>query len=206
MITTTTRTEVYNGSGSAGPFTIPFPFPANSDITAAIRVGTGGAQLLTEGADYTLSGSGYFTNGGTIALTLPLAIGTTLTVTRMLTVTQPTKFRDLGAFFPQIHEQALDRLCMIIQQLQDQVENVEISTGSGISLPPTVVDTTLGNVTVPLPASGTVVFINGGDMGHSLILEPSVPGQTIMHQPQIILDVFNESITLSLVGMNWYKI
>jgi hypothetical protein len=54
-------------------------------------------------------------------------------------LTQPTSIRNQGAFFPEIHENVFDRLTMIDQQQQEQLDrSLHIPSGSSVStvLPP----------------------------------------------------------------------
>lgn len=47
--------------------------------------------------------------------------GNTVVIRRVLTETQLTSIRNQGAFFPEIHEDALDKLTMLVQQASDLI-------------------------------------------------------------------------------------
>ncbi|MDT8419339.1 MAG: hypothetical protein RQ754_02820 [Desulfuromonadales bacterium] len=124
-VLSTTSSQRFHGSGSTGPFTFSWRFLANSDIkvyriaepneadpTSEARV------LLIEGTDYTLSGAGGYT-GGSLSLTSALAEGEDLLVKRRTPKLQVTDIRNQGNnFFPEVHEDAFDRLTMMLQDLE----------------------------------------------------------------------------------------
>lgn len=207
MITSTNASADFIGNGTTGPFDITFPFPANSDITVVTQIGTESPITLTEGTDYTLTGSGYFTDGGSITLTLPLAVGTTMTVSRNLSITQPVKFRDLGAFFPQIHEQAIDRLAMICQQLNENFNNMVYSVETAASGSETFVftDATGGEATVELPASGRVTVVKTDSSANDVIVVPPA-GMTILGGAEYRLTAQDEYATFKDNSTNYQKI
>lgn len=103
------------GSGTPGPFSFAMRFFENSEITAQKQDSDRVVTTLAEGVDYTLSGA-LLPTGGVLTLTENLNTGESLIVSRTLALDQPTSIRNQGAFFPEIHEDEFDRLCMQIQQ------------------------------------------------------------------------------------------
>ncbi|MCV5663440.1 hypothetical protein OFN50_30935, partial [Escherichia coli] len=65
--------------------------------------------------DYTVTNAGSY-NGGNVVLTAPLASGWKISIARELEPTQETDLRNQGKFFPEVHEDAFDKLTMLIQQ------------------------------------------------------------------------------------------
>lgn len=51
-----------------------------------------------------------------MVLTSPLAIGWQISIARELAPTQETDLRNQGKFFAEVHEDAFDKLTMLIQQ------------------------------------------------------------------------------------------
>lgn len=106
------------GSGSTGPFSFPFRFFSNEDVTV-IKSSSSGPETLSEGVHYALAGAGLHT-GGSVTLNTALADGERLTVLRTPAPVQETSFRNQGGFFPETHEDALDYQTMVIQSLDEK--------------------------------------------------------------------------------------
>lgn len=105
----------YAGAGLAGPFPVTFRFLDNSHLQ--IVQATGLVQnTLTLNVDYTVTGAGA-SAGGTVTLTTVLPFGQTLTINRNVPITQLTDYVQSDSFPAQSHEDALDKLTMIDQQL-----------------------------------------------------------------------------------------
>lgn len=75
------------------------------------------STLLTLNVDYTITGLGL--PQSTVTETVATPTGSTLLLLRRLPMTQETRFRNQGAFFASLHEDALDLAAMRDQQLQD---------------------------------------------------------------------------------------
>lgn len=123
VATNVSKTQ-FLGSGSAGPFTFNFRFFANSEINVVKTSSLGVETTLTEGTGYTLTGAGSQAGGSLILMTV-LESGETLEVIRTIPLTQPTSLRNQAAFFPEIHEDAFDRMLMQIQQVDTYVKDLE---------------------------------------------------------------------------------
>lgn len=107
----------YLGNSIATDFAFPFRIFQSSDLTVTLRTPSNVETVLVEGVDYTVYGVNQPT-GGLILLPLSLVTGYTLTLERVLTLTQPTDYRNQGQLLPETIEDELDRGCMIDQQLQ----------------------------------------------------------------------------------------
>lgn len=206
-VSTTTGRATFNGSGSTGPFTFSFGFRNNSDIVVTRIDPTGVRSTLTETSDYTLTGAGSST-GGSITLIAALATGYRLEARRILSFVQSTAFRNLGAFFPEMHEDAFDYLTWLIQQVNDTVTATSTIILSGAGAAPTVTnaDATSGPVAVSLPASGEVIILKADNTANAVTVQCGTAGQTVMRQTSVDLTVQDESIHLLLVGTDWKKI
>jgi hypothetical protein len=121
------------GTGGVGPFYFNFPFLSNRDILATRVDLAGNPALLVEGNDYTLTGAGT-DNGGQITLTSALLTGYQLVIARILDLTQPTILPDGGPFFASTHEKALDRLAMLIQQIDEKASR-GLRSRTGLAIP-----------------------------------------------------------------------
>lgn len=114
------RRYEYPGNGTAaGPFTGPKLFDADHLLAYIVNDTTGASTALIEGSDFTLEGVGLAQSS--VTLSAAHASGTTLLLLRTVPYVQDTSIRNLGKFFPEIHEDAFDKIVQMIQQLADLV-------------------------------------------------------------------------------------
>ena len=123
-ISSTTRLAQFVGSGTAATF--PFGFKAFEETDLAVmtlNVATGAITPLTLTTDYSVSlnADQDTTPGGSITLTAGnLATGANLTITTEIAELQGLDLANAGAFFPDVINQALDLLTVLVQQLAQQ--------------------------------------------------------------------------------------
>lgn len=119
-ISTTNSTAVFDGSGVTTVFPFTFPFKQDGDLKVYQKVvATGIITELTTG--FTKSGAGN-PAGGIVTFTVAPAVGIKIIVSREVALTQSTDIRNQGDFFPEVHEDAFDKLTMQIQQIAEQVD------------------------------------------------------------------------------------
>lgn len=115
----TVSTEVdhneYSGNGVTTSFPYTFRIFKKGDLVVQTVDLSENIRALTLGTDYTVTGAGKY-NGGNVVLTSPLANGWRISLSRELPVTQETDLRNQGKFFADVHEDAFDKLTMLIQQ------------------------------------------------------------------------------------------
>lgn len=118
---TTARTSV-TGTNTAGQeIAFSFPINATSDLTVITRItATGVEATLTETTDYTVSISGDI--GGTVTLVSALAITYTCHVIRATPRTQSLDLIAGDEFNNENVEEALDKLCRIVNDLQVKLD------------------------------------------------------------------------------------
>lgn len=117
-ISTTANIVVYNGNGATTTFDYAFLIPTADDVIVTY-VDTDGNATDLNPAQYSITGLGVDT-GGTVTYPLsgsPIANGTTLTIRRELALVQDTDLVNQDGFYPQVVEDALDYLTMLIQQI-----------------------------------------------------------------------------------------
>lgn len=107
----------YTGTGSAGPFTVPFPFYDASHLTVLQTDALFNQTTLT---GWTATGVGGPSGAVTLAAACP--VGSTLTILRIVPLTQITSIKNQEAFFPEVHEQEMDLLAMADQQLDEAMD------------------------------------------------------------------------------------
>ena len=113
---------VYSGNSSTLlVYTIPFVFLDNADIQVFLTAPDGTQSQLTIGTGYTLTGA-LDPSGGTLKTTVAYGSNYKLTILREVVITQNTSYTTADKFPAASHEQALDRITMILQQLDRRVK------------------------------------------------------------------------------------
>lgn len=105
----------YAGDGVTTSFVVGFPFLDATYLEVTKSDGSTDT-LLTLNTDYKVTGAGQ--QSGQVILTQPLAVGYTLTIERVVPLTQLADYVQGDAFPAETHEKALDKLTMITQQLE----------------------------------------------------------------------------------------
>ncbi|EPS8239453.1 hypothetical protein ACWNFV_000549 [Escherichia coli] len=117
----TVSTEVdhneYTGNGVTASFPYTFRVFKKSDLVVQVIDLDENITVLALDTDYTVTGAGGY-NGGNVILSKALANGYQISISRELPVTQETDLRNQGKFFAEVHEDAFDKLTMLIQQVR----------------------------------------------------------------------------------------
>jgi hypothetical protein len=159
----------------AGPFpgdgaTDDFPFTmrlfVDTDISAKLTDDdTGEITALTLGSDYTVAvNADQRTDpGGVLTMLTAPAVGETLNFTTALVATQGARLTNAGGFYPEVVENALDKLTILFQQLGiDQTRLIRAPFPETLDELPNAADRALklvgfdadGNLVVSAPTSG----------------------------------------------------
>lgn len=125
----------YAGNGVTTVFSFSFIGVAINDIVVTVTTAAGVSTVIPSNqytVDLTPAVSGQpYGLGGTVTYPLSgaaLAAGNTLTIARIVPLTQDTSFGNQGAFYPTAVEQALDYLMISLQQVSER-------QGRAISIP-----------------------------------------------------------------------
>lgn len=117
----TVSTEVdhndYTGNGVTTSFPYTFRIFKKSDLVVQVVDLNENITELILDTDYTVTGAGGY-SGGNVILMAALTNGYQISISRELPVTQETDLRNQGKFFAEVHEDAFDKLTMLIQQVR----------------------------------------------------------------------------------------
>lgn len=138
-ISTTSNQITLAGNGATTVFSFNFVGDSPSDVEV-IYTNANGAQTTIAASQYLVainpSVPGQLWGlGGTVTYPLvgsPIAAGTTLTIQRILSLTQEVDISNQGDFYPTVTERALDVLCMEIQQLAARTGQIRGTWISGV--------------------------------------------------------------------------
>lgn len=106
----------YTGNGVTTSFPYKFRIFKKTDLAVSVIDLSENITVLVLDTDYTVTNAGGY-NGGNVVLTAPLATGWQISIARELEPTQETDLRNQGKFFAEVHEDAFDKLTMLIQQV-----------------------------------------------------------------------------------------
>lgn len=136
-VPSSTSSVTYTTDGTSAIYPIPFRFLEASHIRVTTRAGAG--PEVVEVGTYTVAGAGN-PSGGTVTFSPVKAAGITVVISRNVPLTQEADYVDNDPFPAESHEDALDKLTMIAQQLKEQSDR-------SLRLP-----ITAGGVSTQLPA------------------------------------------------------
>ena len=122
-ISTTTIKNSFSGDGSTTAFTYTFPINTTSEILVIERSALGVETIKAEGTgstNYGIVNNG--AAGGIVTMVTAPADGTILILRRNTALTQETDYVANDPFPAETHEDALDKLQMQTQELQEQAD------------------------------------------------------------------------------------
>jgi hypothetical protein len=141
-ISSTSNKAQFNGSGTTGPFAFTFKVFDEGDLTVIKTDPSEVDTTLTITTDYTVSLNADQNNnpGGTVTTVATVANGYKLTVLREVDALQETDITNGGGFYPEVIENALDRLTMLAQQNAEQLERAALVPIGSTYVPSDLVD------------------------------------------------------------------
>lgn len=133
---------IFTGAGTTGPFAFKFPvFETSHIVVTKQEIATGTETVLTETTDYTVALDPVV--GGTVTLVTAITSSYKLIIQRIVPLTQETNYVENDPFPAESHEEALDKLTMITQQLKEEIDRT-------VQMPATVSDP----IEMPVPEAG----------------------------------------------------
>lgn len=131
----------YTANGTSKDFTVPFYFIYKSDLKVYRMIGDV-QELLTLDTDYTITGTpeqpdgSIYRDGGTVVMAEMPAAGTRFIILREVPLTQEADYQEGSTFPAALHELALDKLTMAVQQLEEKTDRavtVDLFSGTNPS-------------------------------------------------------------------------
>ena len=135
--------RIYTGNGVATDYDYDFKIPLAGDLAVSLFDLDGVELPQVLNTDYTVTGAGG-DNGGKVLFTVPPPNGYTILLLSDATYTQPTDFKNQGRFFPETHENAIDRAVILARQNHEE-------NGRTIKIPAHVAGV---STTLPPPVAG----------------------------------------------------
>jgi trimeric autotransporter adhesin len=131
----------FNGNGAT--FDFPFTFKVfdegDLEITLLDALGVETLQVITTNYTVALNPDQNNNPGGTATMVVAPATGEKLTILRVIDALQETDITNGGGFYPEVMENALDRVTMLSQQNQEEVDRAMqlpvSSTGVSADMP-----------------------------------------------------------------------
>ena len=135
-VSSTTTKNSYSGNASTTVFAYGFKIFSDDDITVIIRTDSTGAEVTkTKTTHYTVSGVGS-SSGGNVTFTSgnTPASGETVVLLRSTARTQLTDYTPNDPFPAASHEDALDKLTFIAQEIEEELaRSIKVSKTNTIS-------------------------------------------------------------------------
>ena len=132
VTTTSTKTGTFSCDGSVVDFPFTFPVQDQDELNVyLITAATGASTLLTRTTDYTVALVDDGASGGTVTTNETYSSDYEIVVYRDTTKTQTVALTNGGAWLPDVIETALDKMCMLLQDLWTALDQALQLTASG---------------------------------------------------------------------------
>ena len=170
-VSTTVSSVSYLANGTQTTFAYTFKIFEDSDLVVILRDAQGVETTQTLTTDYTVTSAGNDTGGNVVFGTAP-ASGNTVFIRRVLPITQTTDYVENDPFPAESHEDALDKLTMLIQQT---------GTDSDLALRFPDTDSGLGiNNVLPTVANRQSQLLSFASDGSVQVTDPASLAQSII--------------------------
>ena len=138
-VSTLTIKNSYSGNGSTTTFAYAFKIFASSEAKVYIRTtATGAESLRSEGVgstNYAVTGVGAVGGGNIVFVTAPTS-AETVVIRRLSGLQQLTDYQPADSFPAASHEDALDKLTNITQEMQEELDrSFKVSKTNSITTP-----------------------------------------------------------------------
>lgn len=208
-VASATNRVSYSGNGSSTVFAVPFYFLADSHLLVVLKSAAGVDTTQVLGTNYSVSGAGV-ESGGTVTMNVAPATGTTLTISRNVPITQETDLQPNDRLPAESLEDALDKLTMIDQQINENaIRAIKVPVSDSTTL-----STTLQ--TAAIRANKYLAFNNLGEPFATAVPPPetlasgdeiqyATSGQTVFTLTTLVYTPGINNLVVFVDGVNQYK-
>lgn len=136
-VATETRSVEYDGDGVTAQFPVPFERLDVDHVRVTYTPASGPSVVLTRGTNPGYVNTDVLSdvkNVFPVTASVPTEVGATITVERVVPITQGIDFSNLTAFDPETHEEGFDLGVMVDQQLADRISALEGGTLPAMSI------------------------------------------------------------------------
>jgi len=179
MTISTTRSAVsYVGNGVTTSFDFTFPIPVGALVVTLTE-----AKKVTPlaASAYTATGLGG-DKGGAVTLATPPTAAQTVTIRRLVDLTQETSLVTGAAFYAEVVESTHDRHAMADQQLQEQLDRaVKVPVGSGLDPDDYLATIEAARDDAQAAAEAAATAVPQASLATIAALRASVAGFTLVH-------------------------
>lgn len=164
-VSTQVSRNEYTGNGATTQYDFTFRIMDKSDLLVQTLDASETITTLTLDADYSVTGVNRYP-GGKVVLNTPLPDGYKISIERSIPVTQETSIRNQGGFFPEIHEDAFDKLTMIIQRMYGWWSGLALKKPSWLANYYDAVNNRIRNLSDPSQAqdAATKSYVDSSDI------------------------------------------
>ncbi|MFY0829332.1 phage tail fiber protein, partial [Klebsiella pneumoniae] len=165
-VSTQVSRNEYTGNGATTQYDFTFRILDKSHLLVQTLDTSESIVTLTLGTDYTVTGVNRY-NGGKVVLTSALPAGYKISIERSTPVTQEASIRNQGGFFPEIHEDAFDKLTMLVQQAYGWWSGLSLRKPSWLANYYDALNNRIRNLRDPSQAqdAATKNYVDNGDAG-----------------------------------------
>ena len=208
-VASATNRVSYSGNGSSTVFAVPFYFLADSHLLVVLKSAAGVDTTQVLGTNYSVSGAGV-ESGGTVTMNVAPPTGTTLTISRNVPITQETDLQPNDRLPAESLEDALDKLTMIDQQINENaIRAIKVPVSDSTTL-----NTTLQ--TAAIRANKYLAFNNLGEPLATAVPPPetlasgdeiqyATAGQTVFTLTTLTYTPNINNLVVFVDGVNQYK-
>jgi len=160
-VSTSTNRVQYNTNGTTGPWSVPFYFLEDSHLAVTYTDSAGVDTALVLTTNFSVTGAGVL-SGGTVTTVTAYASGGTITILRDVPATQETDYVETDPFPAEAHEAALDKLTMLAQQAETNIDGtLRVPEVAGVPALPVI--TGRANKVLGFDADGDPTLLTLGD-------------------------------------------
>lgn len=181
-VETTISRAQYNTNGTTGPWTVPFLFLADSDLTVIYTDSESIDTELALGVGFSVVGAG--TGTGTVTTTNAYVSGGRVTILRNMEPLQESDYTDGDPLPAETLERDFDRPTMLIQEVLEKLGRALIFPAADVSPP-----AALGGAA--LRANGQLLFDGAG--------QPFVGAPASGSAADLLLQLISGTLTLNLL-------